>query len=219
MVTTRRLSSPDPTKPPSGYARPQVGCFPTASLRNGSADEFLFRPAHDARRCRRGGERLVCCRASDPAGHDHQREIFRKTLPPAANRPSAAPASGPKAAETLESFTPRYEISLRGVKPEPEGLSTGWLWITPAARRAAPVCERIIESPARRTPDPVSRDAGPRTASPPASRTARPPTRRNRSAVPLARGAGCSTPVTIPTVGHWMVARTQRPGLDPDRSG
>ena len=28
MVTTRRLSSPDPTKPPSGYARPQVGCFP-----------------------------------------------------------------------------------------------------------------------------------------------------------------------------------------------
>ena len=125
----------------------------------------------------------------------------------------------PKPAETLGGFTPRYEISLRGVKPEPEGLSSGWLWITPAARRAAPVCERIIESPARRTPDPVSRDAGPRTASPPASRTARPPTRRNRSAVPLTRGGGCSSPVTVPTVGHWIVARTQRPGLDPYRGG
>ena len=80
-----------------------------------------------------------------------------------------------------------------------------WLRITPAPGRAAPVRERIIKSPARRTPDPVSRDARPQTASPPAGRTIRPPAPR---AVPLAGGTACSPPVTVPAVRHWMPART-----------
>jgi len=39
-----------------------------------------------------------------------------------------------------------------------------WLWITPATGRASPIRERIIESPARGTPDPVGGDPPRRTA-------------------------------------------------------
>jgi hypothetical protein len=108
---------------------------------------------------------------------------------------------------------------LGGVKPEPERLSTSRLWITPATGRASPIRKGIIEGPAAGTPDPVSGDPRARTTGPPAGRTIQAPTRRNRSTVPLTRGAGRSTPVTIPTIGHWIVARTQRPGLHPYRGG
>src|SRR6516162_4153562 len=54
-----------------------------------------------------------------------------------------------------------------------------WLRIAPASGRTAPIGDGIIKSPARRTPDPVSRDARPQTASPPAGRTIRPPAPRN----------------------------------------
>ena len=93
--------------------------------------------------------------------------------------------------------------------------SPRWLWVTPTPSRPAPIGEGIIEGAAAGAPDPVSGDPRPRTAGPPAGKTIRAPTRRNRSAVPLARGAGCSTPVTVPTVGHWIPAWTQRPAWTP----
>jgi hypothetical protein len=151
----------------------------------------MTRTAHLFRRERSSG---VCWSAGD----------LRTPAPPEAYRPRAAAKSARK-----------RQI----LKPEPRGLSTGWLRITPAPSRASPICERIIEGAAAGTPDPIRRHPWPRTANPPAGKTIRTPTWRNRSAVPLARGTGCSTPVTVPTVGHWIRAWTQRPGVDPYRGG
>src|SRR6516225_6657799 len=107
--------------------------------------------------------------------------------------------------------------ALWGIVNRAEGIPL--LRITPAPSRAAPVCEWIIKDPAAGTPDPVSGDARPKTARPPTKWTIRPPTPRNPSAAPLARGTGYSTPVTVPTIGHWMIARTNTiPYLDYTRS-
>jgi hypothetical protein len=111
----------------------------------------------------------------------------------------------PKSGRNLEKF--RSALVWRS-EAEPEGLSTGWLRITPAPSQTSPICERIIKGPAAGTPDPVRGHPRPRTARPPTKRTIRPPTARNPSAVPLARGTGYSTPVAVPTIGHWMIART-----------
>ena len=46
------------------------------------------------------------------------RERLRKSSPPTANRPRAAPRSAPRAAETLGGFTSRYEIPYRRLKPD-----------------------------------------------------------------------------------------------------
>src|ERR1700738_2791944 len=45
------------------------------------------------------------------------------------------------------------------VAPQPpERRRADCLWITPAARGAAPVCEQIIKGTAARIPDPISRN-------------------------------------------------------------
>jgi len=108
----------------------------------------------------------------------------------------------PKAAETLGSFTARYGSR------KPEGLSTSWLWITPAVRRAAPVWEGIIEDGAARDPDPVRWHTRHRTADPSARRTVRNPVTRN---------TWCSMPVTVPTVGHRLPGLRQGWGGESQR--
>src|SRR6202022_4304071 len=102
-----------------------------------------------------------------------------------------------------------------------------WLWITPPPGRAPPIRERIIEGPAAGAPNPVGRDPRPRIRTPPAGNTIRPPMRRNRSAVPLARVAGHLVPAAGPTIGcrtpardvaiPWLGdARRRTPGAWPD---
>jgi len=94
------------------------------------------------------------------------------------------------------------------MKPEPEGLSTGWLRVTPAPGRTSPISKGIIKRPAARTQDPVRRHPRPRTANPPAGRTVRNQVTRNPSAVPLPRVIGSLVPPTAPSSRRRMPVRT-----------
>ncbi len=85
------------------------------------------------------------------------------------------------------------------------------LGITPAPGRASPVREGIIKRPAAGTPNPVGRDPRPRIKAPSAGLTIRPPMRRSRSAVPLARVTGCLVRAAAPATGWcrmpvWAIA-------------
>src|SRR6202035_1072914 len=80
------------------------------------------------------------------------------------------------------------------------------LRITPPARWASPICERVIKDCATGNVDPVSRDPRPDIGTPRAIKTVWPPVRRPPLAVPLARVGGCSLAAESP----WVPARTAR---------
>jgi hypothetical protein len=87
------------------------------------------------------------------------------------------------------------------VPQPPERRRVDCLWITPAARGAAPVCEQIIKGTAARTPDPISRNRRPAIGNPPAIPVL-PPMRRSHSPMPLAQMTGRRMPARTTVIAH-----------------